>query len=239
MIVITLSGGLGNQLFQYAYGRSLMPHHEVKFYANTTERGYQLGHFNTKVELVTTTMPPNVRRTDIPYDPSPVPDPCTIESGYWQCEKYFAAIEDEIRAEITPREPLSKGAQDISKEMEDTNSVMVSMRKGDVSDFLTADYYLRALESIDNPRLFVFTDAPREFPSLPYAVKVVPHTPVEGMVLMSKCKHAVISNSTYSWWGAWLNPRKDRTVIAPDPWFIASPELWRDIIPDRWQKVRR
>ncbi len=236
MIVITLSGGLGNQLFQYAYGRSLMAKHEVKFLLNTTERGYQLGHFNTKINLTTNPVQPCVRRTHIPYDPDPLPDPCTVDSGYWQCEKYFSNIEDELRAELTLREPLSTYAKDLSEEMKNTNSVFISVRKGDVFDSLPMDYYRRALDLIDKPHIFSFSDAPVD---LPFPTVTVSHTPTEGMHLMSQCRHAILSNSTYAWWGAWLNPDKDRTVVAPDPWFSSSPELWKDIIPDRWKKVDR
>src|SRR5208337_227365 len=120
-------------------------------------------------------------------------------------------------------------------------------------------YHLRALDYIrsraDNARVFIFSDDPewcKEQPQLQGHL-VVDCNPMSGirgeggnvtkglvgkehedLWLMSLCKHAIIANSSFSWWGAWLNPRQDRIVVCPQRWFVSSEPHSEDICPERW-----
>lgn len=126
----------------------------------------------------------------------------------------------------------------LMREMQSSNSVAIHVRKGmDYSrssyykDTCPVEYYIKAIEyiknRINNPKFYVFTDnvewVEQNFASLQYTL--VQGNPVTGwgshydMQLMSLCHHNIISNSTYSWWGAYLNKNKDKIVVLPEVWF--------------------
>ena len=250
MIVITLSGGLGNQLFQYAFGRSLMSKYDVKFLENCAPWGCRVKEFNTQVQTVSEPFGQCIDMRGILYNPEylNIEDNTTVSCGWFQSEKYFRQIADALRKEIVPREPLSNSALKWADVMQSCNSVSVSIRRGDyvnIGAILNSQYYIKAHTTLVNklsvPKFFVFTDDPdwaRECFVFPDVFEVVPHTVIEGLYLQKLCKHAILSNSTYAWWGAWLNPDDTRQVIVPDPWFSEDSHLWKDIIPERWIKER-
>ena len=125
----------------------------------------------------------------------------------------------------------------------------------DYHGVLPMAYYLKAAEIIagrvPDPCFFVFSDDPdwvTEHFRLPYRTVVAGNfdRTVKGHLgredselwLMRQCRHAIMANSSYSWWGAWLNPEQDRTVIAPKQWFLDAPGMdTRDLIPDRWIRI--
>jgi hypothetical protein len=98
---------------------------------------------------------------------------------------------------------------------------------------------------LKTPKFFVFSDEPdwvRKNMKLPAGSVLVSHhgadSPQEDLRLMSACRHQVIANSSLSWWGAWLNPRKDKQVVAPARWFSAgSGADYRDVVPESWTRV--
>ncbi len=251
MISIRLVGGLCNQMFQYAFGRSLQ-RHDVRYFDQCGQYGYQLGNFNTKVTMVAGPEGQPHSESTLLYDPSEQSpaDPSALY-GYWQCEKYFLNVESELRAELTLRNTPSPQAQQWADGISSVNSAFVHIRRGDYTTWakeshgtLPYSYYLQAAnhiaESVSNPHFFVFSDdtdwATRRF-RLPYPTTVLGNAPHEDLWLMSKCKHAVIANSSFSWWGAWLNPNKERVVVAPQQWFAQGNENARDICPARWLRI--
>jgi hypothetical protein len=95
-------------------------------------------------------------------------------------------------------------------------------------------------ERIENPHFFVFSDDQDWAHSLalPFVTTVVSHSPHEDLWLMSKCRHAVLANSSFSWWGAWLGPDKNGgIVVAPKQWFAQGNEDSADIVPERWTRI--
>jgi hypothetical protein len=178
--------------------------------------------------------------------------------GYWQSERYFLDCEEQIRREFTFK-PF-EDVKNIEVSQAITNSqcaVSVHVRRGDfvsnpkanaVHGALSSSYYSRALVdlSIKLPKmeLFVFSDdidwVRTNLDLGAYQVHFVGHNTgpnsYQDMALMSLCKHHVIANSSFSWWGAWLNPSRDKIVIAPKNWFV-KPINTKDLIPPSWIRL--
>jgi hypothetical protein len=183
-------------------------------------------------------------------------DACLL--GYFQSEKYFAGYGNTIREAFRFREPLSGKNREIAEKIKSGNAVSVHIRRGDyISNQISAgiynpvsnDYYGKAIEYIrqrvDNPEFFIFSDEPEQAKKeidLPQATYIDWNNESDSyidMQLMSLCRHNIIANSSFSWWGAWLSNPKDGIVIAPAQW-LKNPEeniRIRDLIPDRWIKI--
>lgn len=175
--------------------------------------------------------------------------------GYWNSEKYFKDIEPVIRKEFTLKDKLNEEAQKILAMIRENNSVSLHIRR---SDYLTEkiskifeigslEYYTRAINEINErvaqPYFFIFSD------DIDWAKNNLtiaqPHFFVsnekikdyEEINLMSNCQHNIIANSTFSWWGAWLNNNSKKIVIAPQAWFKNNLEESKDIIPSTWTRI--
>jgi hypothetical protein len=186
-------------------------------------------------------------------------EPPIVLHGYFQSERYFTSVAEELRRHFQPASPLVPEAVRIAEMIDRAPaSVSVHVRRGDyVSDALTArvhgalgrDYYRRALDIImalrgSDVTVFLFSDEPDaaaamvDFPA--GRLVVVPGDrgrPWDDMTLMARCRHHVTANSSFSWWGAWLDPKPDKMVIAPRAWF--SPDELRtkntcDLCPAQW-----
>lgn len=155
--------------------------------------------------------------------------------GYWQSEKYFANYKDVISKELRCKLPVSDRDQVLIKKMASENSVAVSIRANKAPEnpkvndnlklgFIDKDYYYRGMEEIakriNNPVFYVFADdldiVKREY-IFPFPVTyVMPEDSATGMRLMYSCKHFVIANSTFSWWGAFLSEYPDKLIVMPE-----------------------
>lgn len=174
--------------------------------------------------------------------------------GYWNSECYFSAIKDLVREEFTFRQPPAGRNAALLEEIGSVQSVGIHVRRGDyvtnpkaqrLHGVCDVSYYARCAEliasRIDNPHCFVFSDEPdwiRNNLAIP-----LPHTIVdqngpldahEDLRLMSRCKHQVIANSTFSWWAAWLNPNPEKLVLAPRQWFRSDKHDTRTLFPKSW-----
>jgi len=268
MIVVRLRGGLGNQCFQYAVGRHLAEIHHAEFkidssgYENYKIHEYGLTPFNIAAKHATADDIAGLRRVKekhFHFDPEVLllPDGIYFEC-YCQSEKYFTGISSIIRQDLTVKSELSGKNKEIADLILSCMAVSVHIRRADYvtntySEQLFApcslDYYVYAVEHIAavtvNPHFFVFTDDKewaRENFKLPYPVTLVDHNGpdknYEDLRLMSLCKHNIIANSTFSWWGAWLNKNPGKIVFAPKKWFTdkaySDP---KDIIPEAWLRA--
>ena len=178
--------------------------------------------------------------------------------GYWQTEKYFKDISDIIRREFSLKEKLSEESQQVAQKIKmSANSVSLHIRRGDyVTDTTTnsthgtcsLDYYQKCVkklaEKFSDLQLFVFSDDPEWVKvnlHFKYPTVFVNHNGVEcafeDMHLMSLCMHNIIANSSFSWWGAWLNNNPYKVVFAPKHWFKKEEMNTKDLIPDSWIRV--
>ncbi|MHB8651999.1 MAG: alpha-1,2-fucosyltransferase [Minisyncoccota bacterium] len=295
MIITRLSGGIGNQLFQYAFGRSLSLETTTNlkldlssFGEQKNSRAYKLNAFNIRAEVATHDNFKSIGVLDparrdmlhrtmrwihrameyfVPLSKKKFiiepsfrfqPELLTISqscylSGVWQTEKYFARIADILREEITPKEDPGAATKAWIQNTRECNSVSLHVRRGDyVTNAKTHQfhgvcsppYYQRAMNFIDqkisHPVYFIFSDDMewvRKNFQIPGRVVYVSDKKIpdhEELLIMSSCKHHIIANSSFSWWGAWLNTDPKKIVIAPRKWFAVESIPTQDLIPDTW-----
>ncbi len=198
------------------------------------------------------------RITETRFDPSilTLPDNVYLE-GIWQSEKYFMDIAEIIRKEFTFKNPSVGKNKELSELITSVEAVSIHVRRTDyvhnpqtqqMHGSCGIDYYRRCVEEltkkIKNPHFFIFSDDPAWISTnlkLPYTTTLVTHNQAdqghEDLRLMSQCKHHIIANSSFSWWGAWLNPRSEKIVFAPQRWFKNLSFDSNDIIPSGWIKL--
>ena len=266
--IIPITGGLGNQLFQYAHGRKLeiidkkSVIFDTSFFSNShqiqssnlpikkdTPRPFLLSKFNINPTSKFSQNPEN-RASKIFKK---IIQKITGNYPLYQSEKYFAQVKDIILKELTLNKPLSTQAEIIDNSIKlQTNPVSLHIRRGDYANnlhtnkhhgltaleyYYHADHYIKS--KVSNPVFFIFSDditwvknnlkmSDCVFVSNPNI------TEVEELILMSHCKHNIIANSTFSWWGAYLNQNLGKIVMAPKQWTTKKTAAELDILPKSW-----
>ncbi len=263
-IIICLSGGLGNQMFQYAlylYYQSRgisVKIDDITEYVHEKKRKPQLDIFPLHYEKASLEeichwtdgyldFPARIRRkltgrrTRL-YEDKQRFDPQVLKLedaylyGWWQSEKYFQSVEGQVREAFRfPTDHLTGKNEDYLKAILSRESVGVHIRRGDYLEadelyggICTLEYYQRAMEEMKKQvpgcHFFLFTND-AAWVGQNFGDKEV--TVVEGndeahgymdMFLMSRCRHNIIANSSFSWWAAWLNENPDKKIIAPSRW---------------------
>ena len=166
--------------------------------------------------------------------------PTLYIDGYWQDERYFKDITNTIK-EIFHFKNIDERNAGIATSMKQCNSVSLHIRRGDYAAFgmliIGEEYYKKAvgeiLERVDNPSFFIFSDdkkeAERIAKNLHLRFEIIDYNhgkdSYKDMFLMSQCKHNIIANSSFSWWGAWLNDNSDKIIVAPAIWDHYHPEM--------------
>lgn len=178
--------------------------------------------------------------------------------GYWQSERYFVFNRDVIRNDFQLTSQPDESNGEVLTRIKAVNAVSLHVRRSDyVTDSKTSkvlglcslDYYRNAVsyisEIVDRPHFFVFSDdhswvqenlgfvTPRTIVTVNSS-----QNGVFDMMLMQCCKHHIIANSSFSWWGAWLNSAHGKIVIAPKKWFVDDMQLQtNDLIPSSWIRL--
>lgn len=293
MIIVKIQGGLGNQMFQYAFGRRVAEDRkdelklDLKAYTSEpfdalanlrtplTIRNFGLDDFNITAHGAT---PEEASKHRNPfgalskayrlfderfhefytgYYPNLLKSKRKYFDGFFKNEKYFTPIEGIIRKEFTLKEPLGELASQIKDAIASSqNPVSFHIRRGDYASnqnhtaffgLMPVEYYKKA-ESLMKEKVgaftpFVFSD------DIEWVKKNIPFegTPAyvsqpglkicEELMLMSYCKHNVTANSSFSWWGAWLNQNKEKVVIAPEKWLAKTNSDYYKEIPESWIKI--
>jgi hypothetical protein len=176
--------------------------------------------------------------------------------GYWQNELYFREIRKYLLNEWVPNFTLSKAASDFRQLIINSNSVSVHFRRGDYVTVpainqsfgvLPISYYQTAIAELEahfsDLKLFIFSDdidwvKKNLQTTIPTHFVDTLKLDYEELFLMTCCKHNIIANSSFSWWGAWLNNYADKIVFAPDPWFINYPGNMGGIVANDWIKIK-
>lgn len=269
MILSRIYGGMGNQMFQYAYGRMLAYKYQTPFKIYFDDCGFgwaehskklTLTKFNIEAEIATEKdraqficdsdnkfiraahkvnrlikglhyIGDGARVHEYHREALNAPNN-SYTDGFWQSEIYFESISSQIRKEFSIKEALSEHAIQIEEEIKKSSSISMHVRRGDYLEqtqvywICDVDYYKRALnelkKKVNNPTVFIFSnDAQwvKENLKLDVPTIVVERTQAyEDMHLMSCCKHNISSNSTFGWWGAWLNSNPYKMVTLPKRW---------------------
>ena len=177
--------------------------------------------------------------------------------GYWQTERYFTGIEELIRSDFALLHEPDDANRAVLQAIQDCNAVALHVRRGDyVSNPATSlfhgncdhEYYQKAIqhmeESLARPHFYVFSDDipwTREHLKTSHPITFVDHNspadPCEDLRLLSACKHFVIANSSFSWWGAWLSEHPGKQIIAPRQWFQSPDKDTRDQVPESWLRL--
>lgn len=288
MISVILSGGLGNQMYQYAAAKALSVRFNTGIYAdlyalnkqtNATFRKYGLNVFSTdlpiknklrnKLAIKSLGCISNKKLNDRLLNTSGIFrdnsaqffDPKfdnlkngTTLYGYFQNELYFSDVESELRNDFIFRIPLSDKNTEIASQINNSQSASIHIRRGDYLNSnsnlapLNVSYYAKAIELIKNKtedtEFFVFSDEIEwvkqnlDFGNntCHYIDENKGESNYIDMQLMSICKHNIIANSSFSWWGAWLNNNPDKVVIAPDKWYKndINNNYPEGFIPSKW-----
>src|SRR5258708_14203845 len=293
MIAVHLSGGLGNQMFQYAFGKYLAEKFETELILDVRSfqdqrtidrsgvavRKYELDCFNIHARFFTEKdqhffFPTNhfvsraihkverlLRIKALLYEShygfnafivdQAIKD--TYLHGYWQSYLYFEPVKDIISRTFAFLLPENRNPE-IDQKIKQTNSESIHVRRGDyvnspvvnsVHVSTTLLYYKQAIDLLltkrDNVFWFVFSDditwCREAFSFLSNVIFVsdkLNAAPFYEMYQMSQCKHNIIANSTFSWWGAWLNRNPDKRIVMPNNWFANRSSKDLRLSPEDW-----
>jgi hypothetical protein len=182
----------------------------------------------------------------------------TYLKGNFQSARYFVDQETTLRRDLAFAAPMDAGNRAVADEIAATMAVSLHIRRGDyvtnprtnrVHGTVDLDFYARAAElvasrCVSTPTFFVFSDDPAwvaENLKLRFPMRPVVHNPpekgTEDIRLMALCRHHIIANSSFSWWGAWLKPARDKIVVAPRAWFRDPTKDESALIPQEWIRL--
>lgn len=270
--VVKFKGGLGNQMFQYAFYLALKKRHPLTLFLFDNEYtlcchhgitlesafGITLAKRNKWFRRLRQHFPIVIRKahrveqkSSLQYNEKYLSESWLVAwyEGYWQSEKYFNLVANKVRETFCFCEDLmNKHTLHMAKMLRNGNYVSIHIRRGDylnLADYFglcDIAYYKKAIDHfkqfLSNPIFVIFSD------DIQWAKDIFQYDEVifvdwnkgkdswQDMYLMSCCKHNIVANSSFSWWGAWLNTNKDKIVVAPHRWFRYSPNY--DIIPEQW-----
>lgn len=296
MFVVRLSGGLGNQLFQYAFGRAISLDNncplliDIDYFDIQHERSINDGLFNCKFELNKLTMQLRLWNnsmyrffpisfldrvflkvkkllgfTALVYEHKYGFDENIVSkirrhtyfSGYWQSPIYFEKYRSILLEDFQFILPESRNIL-LEEKIKNVTSVSIHVRRGDyvnnkeankIHGLCSEAYYKTAVDTLFSKYnaidWFIFSDdidwCKNHFLTLQNCTFIESNKWPDyyDMYLMSLCKHNIIANSSFSWWGAWLNQNPNKTVIGPSRWFADSVLNTQidGILPNTWIRI--
>jgi hypothetical protein len=260
-VTCKIDGGLGNQLFMLCATLAFAKRHgKIAWFDHADSYGHRSSYWTTLFEPFTHTKKANVIThpyTEPYFQYNEIPSEADQLHGYFQSELYFR---DHIQSIVQEMKIASYQEQLRASYTIPTHSVSLHFRIGDYvalqnhHPIQSIDYYKRSvdhiLKHVPDARIYCFyekKDTERVNTILSSLLEIYPSTYVrvpeqypnlsdwEEMILMSCCEHHIISNSTFSWWGAYINPSKNKIVCYPSVWFgPAIPHDTKDLCPKEW-----
>ena len=285
MIISHINGGLGNQMFQYAAGKTLAQLNNTSLKLDVSEfdknklRSFDLLSFETNIlpaskQDINNLLPSHnfekafqyfsplkkrsyYREKSFSFDEKVLRLGKNVYlKGYFQSEKYFLPAKNIIKKDFTFKGSVVNHLAEFASQLNNTSSVSIHVCRGDFSKnpamseyhgTLEKEYYIAAINlvrsKIENPIFYFLSDDinwVKENLSIPNAFYLsgsITKNHFEDLYLMSKCQHNIIANSSFSWWGAWLNDNQNKIIIAPEKWFNKGPKDTQDVIPSEWIKI--
>lgn len=291
MKIIKYKGGLGNQMFQYAFACMLKEkYHQGRILADFSAydsedksgiRVPRILQLNTDITIANEHSLNEVKMFHHRVKSKPLYKMCLglegvlnkryylewnrayicperllsyqYYDGYWQSWRYLKGLENTLYEAFTLRKIPGEKTQNAIKKFSAINSVMLGIRRGDyLKDqkhfgIFDAEYYYHCMDyiqqKIENPVFIIFSNDIewvkknmdfRKY-SVKYRLKNEQDSDTEELMVMASCKHFIIVNSTYQWWGAWLSKKPEKIVIAPEKWFSDDKPI--DIVPPGWIKM--
>lgn len=284
MIIVKIIGGIGNQLFQYAFAKALAQHNpdvflDISDYRFYDDRQFDLACFHISLPIasekqVAQFLPVAGRKAKIQrffrdvfqknylYFQEKQGDfeenilkkynENTYFDGYWQSYRYFEGIN--LKNDLTFKTKALEQNKIFIEKIQNSKSVSLHIRRGDyvnkadvnkIFRVLELDYYKKSIELISqkiSPHFFVFSDdidwAKEHLQTgFPQTFIDTQNPNFEDLRLMSLCKHHIIANSSFSWWGTWLNKNDNKIVLCPKKWYNENTLSNPYLIPDKWIKI--
>tara|TARA_R110002096_G_scaffold152824_20_gene316258 strand:- start:13082 stop:13957 length:876 start_codon:yes stop_codon:yes gene_type:complete len=291
VIIGNIKGGLGNQMFQYAFAYAVAKNNKTRLQLDISNfdsyglRQYELGKYCINVEITSvsevnrlkykkesifTRLFRQLARKEKPLATSYYREACfqfdnaavnklgaVYFDGYWQSEKYFSSYRADLLEHFSLKVPVHAKSKEYQQKIQTKQAVSVHIRRGDyvtntraneVHGLCSLEYYRKAVSFIQEREaqlhFFIFSDdlkwAKENLGFIDNVTFVELETDAldhEEMWLMSQCQHNIIANSSFSWWGAWLNENPNKMVIAPKQWFADTSIDTSDLMPDGWVRL--
>ena len=256
-------GRLANQMFQYASLKGIAKHHGydymISYHPDAVDDGIGnmlrtelFDSFDLKVRTGILKAPV-IRERQHNFDQElfdTCPDNVVLQ-GFFQTEKYFKNIEDEIRKDFIFKSQILEPCKEMMRQM--NFPIALHIRRGDYVNNIdnhplcTLEYYENALKHFDdNRQVIIFSDDPtwckeqELFSDDRFMISENEDNRID-LCLMSLCSDFIIANSSFSWWGAWLSTNKDKKVIAPRQWFGTGGYTkdcnTKDVVPQEWNRI--
>lgn len=235
-------GRLGNQLFQVASGIGIADKNNTEFVLPNWSYNVYL---KNPIPIQGLTVSSVYKEPNFSYNSVSIRENIDTDiHGYFQSEKYFKHCSDKILKTLELKERYQTY---VDNKYDYTDTVSMHVRRGDymyvqdIHPVQNIDYYERAYELSGKSKVIVFSDdldwckANLKFDNIHFSEEPID---ILDMFIMSKCEDNIIANSSFSWWGAWLNRNEDKKVIAPSEWFGPSADYpTKDLLPENWIKI--
>jgi len=256
IISFQMQGGLGNILFSLANAINLSVIYDLKVclryyhigYLHTDPKIYKQSIFKQYEEITNIDGFFQFTEKDFSFSEIDLPKDTNIFiNGYFQSEKYFIKNRKLIVDSFFSNSRIFDNLKKRYPEVFEEEITSIHLRRGNylslsnVYNNLDIKYYMDAIELLDSKKVFVFSDdlnyCYNNFTDKKFNI-IQGNTDLEDLYLMALCKNNIIANSSYSWWGAWLNQNHNKKIIAPNHWFKDRNDfIIRDLIPQSWIKI--